>query len=156
MTYTPLKILTPKEKADLLKKLREQFGIQNIDGIFTKRGEERLFLFQGNFTQKQIQEIDQTLPIERVGVYFAKLQNNELRLSIEGAHLLKDQITKNIFELNDEQAELWMKGNELNTETGLRGFVVVKYKDNFLGCGKASENKLTNFVPKNRRLKEKN
>ena len=31
----------------------------------------------------------------------------------------------------------------------------MKYKDNFLGTGKASENKISNFIPKNRRLKEK-
>jgi len=31
----------------------------------------------------------------------------------------------------------------------------MKYKNDFLGTGKASENKIGNFIPKNRRLKHK-
>lgn len=151
-----LKILSPREKVEIVEKLKKQFGIKDVEGIFVQRGTERLFLFQGNFTQKQIQQLERTIPIERVGVYFGKLQNNELRLSIEGAQILQNQITKNIFELNNEQAEMWMHGNELNIKTDLRGFVIMKYKDNFLGCGKASAEKITNFIPKNRRLRGKN
>ena len=48
-----------------------------------------------------------------------------------------------------------MKGNELEIQTGKKGFLIIKYKNDFLGCGKASEPKITNFIPKNRRLKEK-
>jgi len=155
MTFTPLKILSPREKTEIVEKLKKQFGIKNVEGIFTKRGEERLFLFQGNFTQKQIHELERTIPIERVGIYFGKDINGQIRLSIEGTQILKNQIAENIFELSDEQAELWMKGNELEIQTGKKGFLVMKYKDDFLGCGKASELKITNFVPKNRRLKNK-
>ncbi|MCH8325462.1 MAG: hypothetical protein IIB83_02685, partial [Bacteroidetes bacterium] len=67
----------------------------------------------------------------------------------------KNQIKKNIFELNKEQAELWMKGSELNISTGKKGFLIMKYKDNFLGSGKASAEKIGNFIPKSRRLKNK-
>ena len=55
-----------------------------------------------------------------------------------------------------KQLEQWMKGNELNISSGLKGFVVMKYKNDFVGTGKASAEKITNFIPKNRRLKEKN
>ena len=154
MVFQNLKIFSQKEKAEIVEKLKKQFGVKSVEGIFVQKGTERLFLFQGDFTQKQIQQLERTIPIERVGVYFGKFQNNEVRLSIESTQILKDQITKNIFELNDEQAELWMKGNELEIQTGKKGFLVMKYKDNFLGCGKASELKIGNYVPKNRRLKQ--
>ena len=150
-----LKILSSNEKQNIVDKLKKQFGVKEVEGIFVQRGPERLFLFQGDFTQKQIQTLERTIPIERVGIYFGKVIHDEIRLSIEGTHILKNQITKNIFELNDEQAELWMKGNELEIQTGKKGFLIMKYKDDFLGCGKASELKITNFVPKNRRLKNK-
>ena len=48
-----------------------------------------------------------------------------------------------------------MKGSELNLKSGMKGFVIIKYKNEFLGTGKASEEKISNFIPKNRRLKEK-
>jgi len=152
----PMKIFTSKEKEKLVAQLNKQFGIKEIEGIFSMRGQERLFLFSGDFSIKQIREIESTLPIERVGIYFGKFMDNKVRLSIEGVHALKSQITKNIFELDDEQLDLWMKGNELNIKTGKHDFLIMKYKDNFVGCGKASAEKITNFIPKNRRLRERN
>lgn len=153
------KILNEKEKAEVLRKLNNQFGITEIPGKILQRGAERLFLFSGSFSDKQIQELEQIIPIERIGNYFAKItETKELRLSVDGIHMLKNQITRNIFELDDEQAKEWLKGNELLVKTpeSQRNFVVVKYKDEFLGTGKASAEKISNFLPKNRRLKEKN
>jgi NOL1/NOP2/fmu family ribosome biogenesis protein len=73
---------------------------------------------------------------------------------MEGTQLLKEQITRNIFEIeNEKDLEIWMHGSELNIKTGMSGFIVIKYKNDFLGCGKASENKIGNFIPKSRRLK---
>ncbi len=155
LTYY-LKILSIKEKKKIVEKLNKQFGIKKIPGIILQRGKERMFLFQGDFSVQEIKKLEQIIQIERVGIYFAKLQNDEVRLSIDAIHLLKNQITKNIFELNQEQMEQWMHGNELNIKTRKNCFVVMKYKDYFLGTGKASEEKITNFIPKNRRLKNKN
>jgi len=151
-----LKILSVKERKELGQKLKKQFGIEGVPGLIVKKGKERLFLFCGGFNPKQIKEIEQKIIIERVGIYLGKLIEDEVRLSIEGTQLLKNQITKNIFELDTKQVEQWMLGSELNISTGKRGFLVMKYKDNYLGCGKASELKIGNFVPKSRRLKYKN
>ncbi len=151
-----LKIFSKKEKAELLKLLENQFGIKKVDGIFLQRGAERIFIYQGSLEAHEIKKIEATVPIERVGVYFGKYQNDMIRLSIDGVQIFKDQITKNIFELNEEQMKEWMLGRELNLETGKKAFLIMKYKDNFLGCGKASELKITNYIPKSRRLKEKN
>ncbi len=146
---------TKQETQDILDKLKEQFGIKEIPGIIVKIGQERIFLFKGNLSKEQIKELEKEIPIERIGVYFAKEQNDGIRLSIEGAHILQDQITKNLYEINDEQVESWMKGQELNVSTGKNGFFIIKNKNDLLGTGKASENKITNFIPKNRRLREK-
>ncbi len=150
-----LKILNKNQKTEIKNKLNKQFGINEIQGIIVKRGAERLFFFQGSFDKKQIKKLESTVPIERVGVYFGKIQVDEMRLSIEGVHLLKNQIKKNIFELDKKQTEQWMKGQELNIKTGKKRFLIMKYKDDFLGCGKASAEKISNFIPKSRRLKEK-
>ena len=150
-----LKILSINEKKKIEKSLQEQFGITEIKGLLVKRGEERLFLFQGNLSPKQIIELENNIPLERVGIYFAKMVRDKPKLSIEGVQILKNQIKKNIFELDKEQAEQWMTGQELNIKTGKKGFIILKYEDNLLGCGNASEEKITNFIPKSRRLKLK-
>jgi len=150
-----LKILNINEKKKIEKSLKLQFGINHIQGLLVKRGEERIFLFRGNLSPKQILELEKKIPLERVGIYFAKIVRDKPRLSMEGTQILKDQIKKNIFELNKEQAEQWMSGQELNIKTGKRRFLIMKYKDNLLGCGNASKEKITNFIPKSRRLKIK-
>jgi NOL1/NOP2/fmu family ribosome biogenesis protein len=150
-----LKILNESEKKNLLDRLNSQFGITNLKGEILKRGKERLFLFQGSLSKKEIRNLEEEFPLERVGIYFAKFVAEEIRLSIDGVEVFKDQITKNIIELNEKEMNDWMHGKELQKETGIRGFAIIKYKDMFLGCGKASTNKITNFIPKNRRLKVK-
>ncbi len=150
-----LKILNNNEKREIENRLKKQFGINEIPGIIARRSRERLFLFSGSFGTKEIKQLEEIVVIERIGVYFATSFGNEIRLSIEGSQILRGQIKKNIFELNEEQAEEWMKGRELLIKTGKRGFLIMKYKDDFLGTGKASEEKIGNFIPKSRRLKNR-
>ena len=150
--HTLLRVLN---KNKILKSLNEQFGIKKIPGILFQKGKERIFLYQGSLNEREVQEIEKTLPVERVGIYFAKEINGEMRLSIDGIHLLQDQITKNMFELNEEQMLEWMHGSELQIKSGEKGFLIMKYKNDFLGTGKASEEKISNFIPKNRRLRFK-
>ena len=155
MSY--LKILNKREKAEIEEKLKEQFGIEEVPGIIVRRGEERLFLFSGDMSEKDIRLLERCTFIERIGIYFAKIipVENTLRLSIEGSQALSSQINKNIFELDEKQAEEWMKGHELPIKTGKHGFLIMKHGEDFLGTGKASEEKIGNFIPKNRRLKER-
>jgi len=151
------KILNEKEKNEIVEKLREQFGISEVPGKIIMRGKERLFLYSGSFDDEEMENLESIVFIERAGIYFAKIDEatGEIRLSIEGTQILGSQIKKNIFEIPENLVEDWMKGRELNVQSGMRGFVVVKYKNEFLGTGKASENKIGNFIPKNRRLKDK-
>jgi NOL1/NOP2/fmu family ribosome biogenesis protein len=155
MTFERLRAIEGKDKEKILEQLNREFGITKIPGILLMRGSERIFLYQGNLTMEEISNMEKTFVIERIGVYFAKEQNGEVRLSLEGVHLIKDQITKGIFELDEKQADEWMHGSELNLETGKKGFLIMKYQDYFLGTGKASLQKISNYIPKNRRLKFK-
>ena len=152
----PIKILNWHEKKEIEEKLNEQFGIDEVPGKIVVHGKERLFLYSGSMDEKEIKKLEEATFIERIGIYFAKIEENkDTRLSIEGTQILKEQIKKNVFELDKNLMEQWMKGSELNIKTGMKGFVVMKYKNDFIGSGKASEEKISNFIPKNRRLKEK-
>lgn len=149
----PFKILNYKEKKKILYKLNSQFGIEEIDYTLLRIGKERINSFTGDL--QLLNKISELWVIEGVGCYFGKEQNNEIRLSIEGSQLVKNQAHKKIIKLTKEQKEKWMHGQQLELKTGERGFVLIKYKDDFLGTGKASEEKIGNFIPKQRRLKDK-
>ena len=150
-----IKILSRRERQEIENYLHEQFGIENIPGTLIQKGEERIFIFTGSLSEGEINKIRDAVFIERIGIYFAKIIESDVKLSIEGTILLGEQIKKNVYELDANQVEPWMKGQDLDIKTGKKGFLIVKYKDDFLGCGKASEEKIGNFIPKSRRLKEK-
>jgi len=148
--------MNDSEQNEVLKMLNRQFGVKKIPGVLLQRGAERIFLYSGDLGSEEIFGLEKTLPVERVGVYFGKFFEDSFRLSIEGAQILQNQINKGVFELDDSQVDTWMSGSELNVETGFKGILAMKYKDDLLGCGKASALKIGNFIPKNRRLKLKN
>ncbi|NMB67002.1 hypothetical protein GYA25_03010 [Candidatus Woesearchaeota archaeon] len=153
----PIKFFDSKERENFLKKLNEQFGIKDFPKEIKigKLGKERIILFSGDISEEEIEKIGEYSRIEGIGMYFAKEQGDGIRLSIEGTEFIKDKITKNIFEMDEKQAEQWMYGYEIQGNIKEKGFFIMKFKDDFLGTGKASENRITNFVPKSRRLKFK-
>jgi len=155
-----LKIFSEKERKAILDLLNSQFGIKEIPGMLIKIGVERIFLFQGSLNENQLRQLEETVPIERAGVYFAKTFTDkkgeeQIRLSIEGSQILSNQATKNIFELDDKLLQEWMEGRDLQFKSGKKGFLLMKHKEDFLGTGKASEDKISNFIPKSRRLKSR-
>jgi len=92
--------------------------------------------------------------LEKAGMYFATInKDSSLRLSLEGTQLVGKQATEHILDLDSHQAENWLKGFDFNFETVEDGFYLLKYKEDFLGCGLIRQNKMFNFLPKTRRLK---
>ena len=55
-------------------------------------------------------------------------------------------------EINDEQADQWLRGNDLDIKAE-SAFKILKNNNEFLGCGKSTGDRITNFVPKERRIK---
>jgi NOL1/NOP2/fmu family ribosome biogenesis protein len=154
----PLKFLNEREKERLIRNLSQQYGIKEIPFNIAKLGKERIIVFSGKLSEREILNIDEVAHIEGIGLYFAKEEMDGIRLSIEGAQLMKEQITKNIFNLDEKQAEQWMMGQEINidaSDPSKKGFFIMKFKEDMLGTGKISNNRITNFVPKPRRLKFK-
>ena len=90
--------------------------------------------------------------IENIGIYFLNKEDN-FRLTLDAVHILKDQIKKNILEIDESQLHDWLKGQDLIAQVP-SGPVIIKFKDDFVGYGKSTETKIYNFIPKDRRLKK--
>lgn len=142
-------------------------GMKKIPELLVKSGKERIRAYSGDLSTEQIMEIWRLLPIEGVGLYVGKDMINrngvhEIRLSLDGMHLWKEQLTGRIFQLTKEQEEFWFKGAEIElTEEQIGkisdGFVSVKSfsGDDFVGVGKIGNKGLGlfSFLPKERRRK---
>ena len=117
-------------KNQILKQLNEQFGIKEIPEniILIKLGEEKIFAFSGDLkTLWKLEKLN--INIAGVGNYVATEERGQIRLSIEGTHLFKNQITKNILELNQEQKNLWMHGSEILLDDNKNRFAENKFSE---------------------------
>ncbi len=148
-----LKILNTREIKNIHKLLKERFGFEKkLDYAFLMNNKNRIFIINRDFA-----DIDTSkLRINSLGMYFGEIFNDEIRLSIEGSQLIGKDATENILELDDKQARYWLKGFDLDIGLEDKGYIILEHKDDFLGCGKAVNEKILNFVPKNRRVKTSN
>lgn len=146
-----MKPLPSSQKKLIVKQLNNQYGITELPYLLLRFGKEKLRLYSGNLSKEELLDLDKNLRIENMGLYFAK-QQGEIRLTLDGLQLLKNQITKNILLINDQQSEQWLKGNDLDIQTD-SSFKVLKNNNEFIGCGKSTGQRITNFVPKERRIK---
>lgn len=104
---------------------------------------KRVYAFKG---------CDLGLKFARKGVHFGTLEKDGLRLSIEGSFIVGKIAKKNVLEVDDESAIKWLRGEDLEVSRGLQGYYIVKWREYFLGCGRASNGRLRNYVPKDRRI----
>ncbi|MBC8500518.1 MAG: hypothetical protein ISS25_03075 [Nanoarchaeota archaeon] len=144
-----LKILNSKETKRILKLLKQQFGFEGKLGfVFLVNNKDRVYVVNRDIERVELEK----LRINALGLYFGTFIKGELRLSIEGSQIIGPRAKKNILDINDKEFEIWLKGEDFKMNTDLEGFVLVKYRDDFVGCGKVSNGTLLNYVPKARRL----
>jgi NOL1/NOP2/fmu family ribosome biogenesis protein len=139
-------------------------GMKKIPQLLIRSGKERIRAYSGNLSNEEIMEIWRMLPIEGVGLYVGKDMVNrngvrEVRLSLDGMHVWKEQLTEKVFVLTDEQEEEWFKGKDVeltDEQIGFNeGFVCVRAGEDFVGVGKigGGGKTLFGFLPKERRRK---
>ncbi len=141
------KLLNRKDIKNLNKQLIEQFGSEfkfKEYAVF-KTPKNRIYI-----VNKEFDLIDYSkLKINNIGLYFMTIEKDGLRLSIDGSQIFMAK--KNIIELDKNDFENWMSGKDLELEHS-RGYVILKYGKNVLGCGKSLGEKILNYVPKERRV----
>ncbi|MEK6914406.1 MAG: hypothetical protein AABW83_02035 [Nanoarchaeota archaeon] len=147
-----MKPINSSEKKRIIEKLNSQFGIENLPYLFLKFGQDKIRIYSGNLSKIELNYLEKNIRIENIGLYFAREQEDGIRLTIDGIQLIKNQIIKNILEINDNEAIEWLKGRDLEIKTD-KSFKIIKNKNEFIGCGKSTGEKITNFIPKERRIR---
>ena len=147
-----MKTLSSSRKKKIIQQLEDQFGITNLPYLFLQFGKDKIRVYSGDLSKENLNNLDKNTRIENMGLYFARIQPDGIRLTIDGIQLVKNQITKNIMEINNNQAEDWFKGNDLDIKAE-SAFKILKNNDEFIGCGKSTGDRITNFVPKERRIR---
>ena len=145
------RILNKKESDKILEKIKEQFDIKEIklDCFMLQNKDGKIFLITRYIDKINLKK----LRINELGLYIGK-HDKELRLTIEGSQIFGKYAKKNVHEINEGELNLWMSGEDISCEKTYNGFVIIKYNDNFLGTGKYKDDKIINYVPKERWIKQ--
>ena len=146
-----LKVMRNKQIKEILKQIQQQFdcGIKG-EYLFLVSKKDKVYVMSPEYRTQDLSK----LRINNTGSYFGAIEKEGFRLSIEGSELLDDP-KKNVLELNDEEFEAYMAGENLRMDLEGKAIKVIKYKNHFVGTAKLSNNTLFNFIPKSRRGKEK-
>ncbi len=146
-----LKILNTREKKDILKTIKEQWGAElKTDLVFLLNSKFKLYLMSKDFAKLD----ESSLHIDKIGMYFGEvMKNKEIRLSIEGSQMVGPIAKKNVVEVSDGEAKVWLHGNNIiRKNIKESGFVIIKNNDDFIGCGRVKEEEILNLIPKTRRI----
>ncbi len=83
------------------------------------------------------------------GVYVGKKAPYGFIISVEGSFLVGRGAKKGIIELNDEEFDRWMSGQDLELREDLpKGVYIVKYQEVFAGSGYFNGRVLKNLLPR--------
>ena len=149
---TSLKILNNKEKKKIIELMKNYYGTSEIklDYVFMKNKDDKVYLLSKDFSKIDTENIR----INSIGMYFAKLYPNGIRLSIEGSQLIGPLAKKNILEVNNDEVKNWVKGYDILTDERFNGYVIIKNNNDYFGWGFYREGKIENMIPKDRRIKK--
>jgi len=140
------------EKRETLRRMKNTYGIEDFPYLMLQIGKEKIRGFSGHLSKEEIHEIAKLAPIEGIGMYLAK-KGEGLRLSFDATQILKPLIKKNIFQMNDEQFESWIKGEDIEVSAD-KGILVMEHDGDLIGCGKSNGERIFNQIPKERRIKK--
>lgn len=147
-----LTILNTREIKKIKENISGQFGyFPEEKYVYLQNDKGKLFLINRDIAKIELQN----LKIDRVGLYFAEVKENKIRLSQEGAQLLAEeaqknkQPLKNVVALTKDEVKFYFTGEDLEKDVGDKNrFVLLEYKQDIFGCAKYKNHKILNFLPK--------
>lgn len=144
-----LEILNSKKVKEILNLIKEQWGCEwKTDLVFLRSSNDKI-----NVINRDLEKLNtEMIKIDALGMYFAAIENSEIRLSIEGSQIIGPIAEHNVVELTDDETKQWVAGKDLDKETDWTRFVIIKHNKDFFGTGRVKDKKILNYFPKSRRV----
>ena len=148
-------VLSKRKKQEIQDFLEQTYEIELPKCQFIQQSKDRIRIFTGNLSEKELGILNNAINLETIGAYFSFSKEKDFRISFDSCFLFKEA-KKNVLVLDEEQKQKWLAGEEIpieNTKEFTYPFVLLKYKQDIIGCGKLAQGRVLNFVPKERRIK---
>jgi NOL1/NOP2/fmu family ribosome biogenesis protein len=151
-----IKPLNKKEASKILDQIKNEYGCNPppLDFMIDKytfyiSEKNKIYIINNSIKQVNLERIR----INSLGLYFCELNNDAIRLSLEGSHIIGPTASKNLLELDSVATLAWLRGEDIESSEEFCGFVILKNNKDFLGCGRYKEGRILNYIPKNRRIR---
>lgn len=144
-----VKKITHEEIEELLKKNYDsEFSLKDFD-VFLKK-DQKIFIAPKNLP---LDLIEKTIYL----LHFGNLKRNEkIQLSIEGSQLVGKSAKKNIVVLDEENSSKFAEGLKVSPKMMINceenNFVLVKFKEDFLGSGFLRQGCVEPYISKDRKI----
>ncbi len=146
--------LANKYAKEFFKKLNEHWGCESQEVLsrfaVLRSTKDKIYLMSKDVEQVELSN----KRLDSIGLYFADVHDDNIRLSMEGSQLLGPIATRNVIDITEQELKQWLRGEDLAKQGEWEGCVIIKYGADFIGSGKYSNGTIYNFVPKTRRTKE--
>jgi NOL1/NOP2/fmu family ribosome biogenesis protein len=149
-----MQVLSKKEIREIDVLLRECYNVEILkEFVVLKTSKENKIWI----TNKDVFELDiEKLRANSIGLYFGRVDNNRLRLSVEGAQIVGPHANKNIAELDEKSIWDFVRGFDVKParfdECSEGAYVLIKFKNNWLGIGKLENGTIKSVLPKSRKI----
>lgn len=139
------------EFEELLNELEEIYGFKTEtfkDYEFMKK-QNRIYIINKDCANVKLGNLN----VEGKGILFAR-SDKTLKLTTNAIQIFGKHASKRVVELTEEQTNKFVKRKDIfDFEIDLKdGYVIVKYKNLFLGCGQLKNQILKSLIPKYKRL----
>ncbi|MFA6022848.1 MAG: hypothetical protein WC781_02050 [Candidatus Pacearchaeota archaeon] len=143
------------KKQKIIDLLDENYGITKLPYLLIKTGKEKIRCFSGNLSWDELNNFGKIVHVELIGIRLCSVIDESIRINfdVENLPIIKEQMTKNIVEIDDEQIVEWLNGKSLEISSDLKAqFVLIRNKEDFFGVASNRKTFLQNYVPKERRI----
>lgn len=142
-----MRFLNSREKKVFFNQLAEQYGYSgSTDFVVFEKGKHKYYVATADTASIDLIGLRPA----HLGLYAVNEMHDELRLTMDGAQLFGPACTHPPVMLSEEQAEVWMRGEDVPVEDEDGPFCIVQCGEDILGCGKIKKGYLLNYVPKGR------
>jgi NOL1/NOP2/fmu family ribosome biogenesis protein len=115
-------------------------------------GKQKVRGFSGSMSKDEINELSRIANIEIIGLYLFSMRDKDIRINFDAVPILKSQISKSIITISKSDLDIWLHGKDLDIKKE-PGVYILQYESDLVGCAKSNGEKLFNYIPKERQLK---
>jgi len=150
-----MEFLKSKAKGELMNYLKKVYACEDfLSDFVVAKGSKKNKIW---IMSKELIEFDYgKIKLDSAGLYFGREDSGKIRLSIEGAQIVGKSAKKNIVYLDEGELSKYIKGENVKPSEIIAceegEYVLVKYKEDVVGCGKFKEGILINILPKSRKI----